>query len=113
MVKTTARIDVPADGDLLPQRPTVIAGVAFAADRGIGEVDVSTDAGRTWTAAALKRPLSDLTWVLWELPWTPSPGTHVLTVRAIDLNGRIQTPTEAPPLPDGASGYDAITVTAR
>ncbi len=113
MVKTMARIDVPANGDLLPLRPTFIAGVAFAGDRGIGEVDVSTDGGRTWTAAALKRPLDDLTWVLWELPWTPSSGTYVLAARAIDLSGRVQTPVEAAPLPDGASGYDAITVTAH
>jgi DMSO/TMAO reductase YedYZ molybdopterin-dependent catalytic subunit len=109
-VKTTARIDVPGDGDLLTARPTFIAGVAFAGDRGIGQVDVSTDAGRTWTAANLKRPLADQTWVLWALPWQPTPGTYVVVARAIERSGIVQTPVTAPPLPDGTSGYHAITV---
>jgi hypothetical protein len=34
-------------------------------------------------------------------------------VRAIDLDGAVQSYSPAPPLPDGASGYHAITVTVR
>jgi DMSO/TMAO reductase YedYZ molybdopterin-dependent catalytic subunit len=109
-VKLTARIDVPGADDVLLPRATVIAGVAFSGDQGIAAVHVSTNAGRTWTAAALRRPLAEQTWVLWELPWTPTAGTHVLVARAIDLAGRVQSPIDAPPLPDGASGYHAITV---
>jgi DMSO/TMAO reductase YedYZ molybdopterin-dependent catalytic subunit len=109
-VKLTARIDVPGDEDVLLPRATAIAGVAFSGDQGIAEVQVSTDSGQTWTAAALRRPLAEQTWVLWELPWTPLVGTHVIVVRAIDLLGRVQTPQDAPTLPDGASGYHAITV---
>ena len=111
IVKLTARIDVPGDGDVLAQRPTMIAGVAFAGDQGVGQVDVSTDAGHTWIPAQLKLPLAEQTWVLWELPWTPTVGSHVLAARAIDLTGRVQTPRSAPPLPDGASGYHTISVT--
>jgi DMSO/TMAO reductase YedYZ molybdopterin-dependent catalytic subunit len=110
IVKLTARIDVPGDGDVLAQRPTMIAGVAFAGDQGVGQVDVSTDAGHTWIPAQLKLPLAEQTWVLWELPWTPTLGSHVLAARAIDLSGRVQSPRSAPPLPDGASGYHTITV---
>jgi DMSO/TMAO reductase YedYZ molybdopterin-dependent catalytic subunit len=112
-VKMTSRIDVPHDGDLLVARPSVIAGVAFAADKGIARVDVSTDGGQTWQAATLRRPLGALTWVLWELAWTPTGGQHVLVVRAIDQSGTVQTPAETPPLPDGATGYDAISVVVR
>jgi Oxidoreductase molybdopterin binding domain/Mo-co oxidoreductase dimerisation domain len=110
-VKTMTRIDVPGNGDLLTPRPTVIAGVAFSGNRGISQVDVSVDGGRTWSAATLKRPLADQTWVLWELPWQPNTGSYVVTARAIDLAGFVQSPTAAPTLPDGASGYHAITVT--
>jgi len=94
-------------------RPTFVAGIAYAADRGIARVDVTTDGGATWQAATLRRPLGALTWVLWELPWTPSPGQHILAVRAIDLAGVVQSYAEAAPLPDGASGYHAISVVAR
>ncbi len=111
LVKMTSRIDTPHNADLLLERPTYIAGVAFAADRGISRVDVTLDAGKTWSPARLKRPLGDLTWVLWEYPWRPTRGQYVIASRAIDLDGRVQAPQQAPPLPDGASGYDAITVT--
>jgi DMSO/TMAO reductase YedYZ molybdopterin-dependent catalytic subunit len=110
VVKTMARIDVPTDGDLLAPRPTVIAGVAFAGDRGIAQVDVSVDGGRTWSASNLKRPLAQQSWVLWELPWQATAGTHVLVARAVDGEGFVQAAVQTPPLPDGATGYHAITV---
>jgi DMSO/TMAO reductase YedYZ molybdopterin-dependent catalytic subunit len=110
LVKLTARIDIPGDQDVLLPRDTTVAGVAYAGDQGIAAVQVSTDAGQTWQPAALRRPLAEQTWVLWEFSWTPALGTHVVVARAIDLAGRMQSPKDAPPLPDGASGYHAITV---
>jgi DMSO/TMAO reductase YedYZ molybdopterin-dependent catalytic subunit len=109
-VKMTSRIDLPSDGMVLTSKPTWIAGVAYAADRGIGRVDVSTDSGAAWHPATLRRPLGALTWVLWQYQWQPTAGSHVLAVRAIDLEGNVQTAAGAPPLPDGSSGYDAIQV---
>ncbi len=111
--KTMSRIDTPRDGDLLMARPTFVAGIAYAAGRGIARVDVTTDGGVTWHAATLRRPLGTLTWVLWQLPWTPSPGQHIIAVRAIDRAGVVQSYAEAAPLPDGASGYHSISVVAR
>ncbi len=113
VVKLTSRIDMPHDGDLLVAGPIFVAGVAYGGDKGIARVDVSTDGGRSWQPAGLKRPLGPLTWVLWEFGWTATSGQHVLAVRAIDLDGNVQTPAEAPPLPDGASGYDSIGVVVR
>jgi DMSO/TMAO reductase YedYZ molybdopterin-dependent catalytic subunit len=113
VVKTTTRIDVPADGDVLLARSLFIAGVAYAGDRGISRVDVSVDGGQSWQPAILRQPLGNLTWVLWELPWQPASGTYLIVARAIDLEGNVQTPRQAPTLPDGASGYDAIQVTVR
>jgi DMSO/TMAO reductase YedYZ molybdopterin-dependent catalytic subunit len=112
-VKLMSRIDVPQNGDLLVARPMFIAGIAYAGDQRIARVDVSTDAGQSWKAATLRRPLGNLTWVLWEYAWTPAPGQYVLAVRAIDGQGNVQTPLGAPPLPDGASGYDSVSVEVR
>jgi len=112
-IRMTARIDTPLDGtNVAARRTTYIAGVAFSGNRGISEVDVSTDGGRTWQRATLKQPLSALTWVLWELEWQPNPGNYLVTARAIDLEGNVQSPIEEPPLPDGSSGYHTVTVTA-
>jgi len=111
-IRMTARIDTPLDGSTVAaNRPTFIAGVAFSGNRGISEVDVSTDGGQTWRAATLKQPLSALTWVLWELEWRPDPGNYLVIARAIDLDGNVQDPMVAPPLPDGSSGYHTINVT--
>jgi len=110
-VRLTSRIDTPLDGSTVAATSTAyIAGVAFSGNKGISEVDVSTDAGQTWQRATLKKPLSGLTWVLWELPWQPRAGSHIVTVRAIDLEGNVQDPNEEPPLPNGSSGYHNITV---
>jgi DMSO/TMAO reductase YedYZ molybdopterin-dependent catalytic subunit len=113
-VKTMARIDTPHDSDLLLRKSMFIAGVAYAADRGIARVEITTDAGETWQPAILRQPLGNLTWMLWEFPWTPpTSGSYVLAARAIDLDGRVQTPAFADPLPDGSSGYHAISIVVR
>lgn len=109
-VKIMSRIDLPRDGDLLAPRQTAIAGIAYTGDHGVARVDVSTDGGRTWNTATLRRPLGALTWVLWEYPWTPTPGHSQIVVRAIDLQGNVQSPAYAAPLPDGSSGYHAVNV---
>jgi DMSO/TMAO reductase YedYZ molybdopterin-dependent catalytic subunit len=110
-VKIMARIDTPKDGDFLSGSPVDIAGIAYASDQGIAQVEVSVDGGKTWQPALLRRPLGPLAWTLWKFPWTPPSGRSILAVRAITLDGTVQQPTMAPPLPDGASGYDAISVT--
>jgi len=110
-VRLTSRIDTPLDGtSVAANRITYIAGVAFSGNKGISEVDVSTDSGQTWQRATLKQPQSDLTWVLWELAWQPKAGSYGVIVRAIDLEGNVQDPTEEAPLPNGSSGYHSISV---
>lgn len=112
-VKLSSRIDIPHDGDLLVAKPMMVAGVAYSGANGIARVDVSVDGGHSWAAARLKRPLGALTWTLWEYPWTPAAGEAIIVVRAIDLDGKVQTTAQAMPLPDGSSGYHAISVSVR
>jgi DMSO/TMAO reductase YedYZ molybdopterin-dependent catalytic subunit len=111
VIKTTARFDVPADGDLVKLAPQTLAGVAFAGTRGITKVEYSTDGGRTWSAASFKAPLSPYTWVLWEATWTPpSEGAFRLAVRAADGSGTLQSSAVSASYPNGASGYHTILV---
>ena len=111
-VRLTSRIDTPLDGSDVPvNRTAYIAGVAFSGNKGISEVDVSLDSGQTWQRAILKQPFSDLTWVIWEYAWQPTvKGQTIIAVRAIDMEGNVQDPTEEPPLPKGSSGYHSISV---
>ncbi|MGB3330366.1 MAG: molybdopterin-dependent oxidoreductase [Thermomicrobiales bacterium] len=112
IIKTSSRIDVPGDRAVIASAATEIGGVAFAGDRGIAKVEVSTDDGATWREATItdNPSPSGLSWVLWTLPWTPESGAYTLVVRATDGKGELQTSDSAPELPDGASGWHRITV---
>ena len=95
----------------VPLGLTPIAGIAFAGDRGISKVEVSTDGGQTWMPASVKDPLSGNTWVLWTADWNPpSMGNFSVAVRATDMTGATQTAQMASPFPSGATGYHIVDV---
>jgi DMSO/TMAO reductase YedYZ molybdopterin-dependent catalytic subunit len=111
VVKTTARFDVPREGDIVKLGPVSLSGVAFGGSRGISKVEYSTNGGRAWTEASFKPPLSSLTWVLWQADWTPSAeGAYSLEVRATDSTGALQSEQAAPSYPTGASGYHTVRI---
>jgi DMSO/TMAO reductase YedYZ molybdopterin-dependent catalytic subunit len=88
-----------------------IAGMAFAGERGIAKVEVSTDGGATWNTAKIKDPLSQYTWVLWNAQLNLARNSmHKIVVRATDKTGNIQTDVYADPFPNGATGYDTVNV---
>jgi DMSO/TMAO reductase YedYZ molybdopterin-dependent catalytic subunit len=55
----------------------------------IQTVEVKIDDG-PWTKASLEDNNSDFAWRLWSLDWSPSPGEHTITSRAIDTAGNVQ-----------------------
>ncbi|MFN2595392.1 MAG: molybdopterin-dependent oxidoreductase, partial [Actinomycetota bacterium] len=113
IVHTESRIDVAGDHlNASAGRATWIAGVAWAGDRGISKVEVSTDGGRTWNEAMLKDALGPLAWRLWAYRWTPSDrGAARVECRATDGTGAVQTTHQAAPYPSGSSGLNVVEVT--
>jgi DMSO/TMAO reductase YedYZ molybdopterin-dependent catalytic subunit len=110
-VKTSARIDTPAPLSTIAAGRVVVGGVAWAQQRGIGEVEVRFDGG-PWQRAELGPDIGIDCWRQWYLPWDAAPGLHRLAVRATDLLGQGQTAERATPFPNGASGIQEIVVTA-
>ncbi len=111
-IKTESRIDTPRDGSRPRRGQVIVAGVAWAQHRGIGKVEVRVDDG-AWQPATLGAVPSVDTWRQWEWAWSATPGDHKLSVRATDNAGATQTQQEAPPEPDGATGWHTISVTVQ
>lgn len=108
-IKIQSRIDVPRAGAVLESGRRMIAGVAWAPNRGVGKVEVEVDG--EWREAELGYELSPAAWRQWKLDWEATPGDHVLRVRAVDTEGSIQTGERHPPPPDGATGWHTVSVT--
>jgi DMSO/TMAO reductase YedYZ molybdopterin-dependent catalytic subunit len=108
-IKTESRIDTPRDGATRSPGTVQVAGVAWAQHRGIRKVEVQVDGGPWHEARLAAAPTTD-TWRQWVWSWPATKGDHTLKVRATDTAGTTQTSDEAPPLPDGATGYHAISV---
>nr|WP_188190893.1 molybdopterin-dependent oxidoreductase [Nonomuraea sp. SYSU D8015] len=108
-IKTQSRIDVPKAGGSLKAGGTTIAGVAWAQHKGIDAVEVRVDRGE-WRQATLAEVPGPDTWRQWSIDWDATPGRHTLEVRATDATGYTQTERQAPPAPDGATGWHTLTV---
>ena len=107
---TLTRIDRPFGK--VPLGHTIeVAGIAFAGNRGIQRVEVSTDDALTWHDATLQPPLSQDTWVFWTWQWTPLlPGNYTLVARATDGTGQVQTSKNQGTVPNAATGYHYVKV---
>jgi DMSO/TMAO reductase YedYZ molybdopterin-dependent catalytic subunit len=108
-VHTQARIDVPNADATVSAGSVAVAGVAWAPSRGVDRVEVQVDDG-PWADAELSDPIGDHAWRQWFLRWDAEPGTHIITVRATDGTGEVQTADERPPAPSGATGHHRIRV---
>jgi len=109
-VKTESRIDVPRTGERVSAGRVAVAGIAWAQHRGIKAVEVRVDNGPWQQARLAEEPTID-SWRQWVLPWDAVKGNHTITVRATDAEGVVQTENQAPPAPDGATGWHTVNVT--
>jgi DMSO/TMAO reductase YedYZ molybdopterin-dependent catalytic subunit len=108
-IKLSSRIDTPRIDREIAAGPAKIAGVAWAQTVGIRKVEVQIDGG-AWQEASLAPSLGVDAWVQWSLDWTATTGSHTLTVRATDRNGRLQEQRRAPIAPDGSTGWQSTLV---
>ena len=109
-IKTFSRIDVPGSFAQLKAGSNAVAGVAWAQERGIDRVEVRVDGG-DWQPARLGAADGLATWRQWVVEWDAEPGSHELEVRATDATGEVQPSERVPPRPDGATGWQSVTVT--
>ena len=84
--------------------------MAWAQHKGIEAVEVRVDSGR-WNEARLAAVPGIDTWRQWFWDGNAPPGRHVLQARATDKTGYTQAGAQAPPEPNGASGYPTVSVT--
>lgn len=81
--------DVPAAATT--GMPVTVRGFAFSGAPDIAKVEVSDDAGATWTEAALDPRHDPFAWRLWSFSWrAKAPGEARLVVRATDSSGSVQ-----------------------
>ena len=108
---TRSRFDAPDFNRAFPVGETVaLSGIAYAGDRGVEGVEVSTDGGGSWQAAELTYRGNRLSWSLWGYDWTPEdPGEYSLVVRATDGDGELQTSEfRQARSGKGATGYHSV-----
>jgi DMSO/TMAO reductase YedYZ molybdopterin-dependent catalytic subunit len=111
-IKTESRVDVPLSGASIKGGRTAVAGVAWAQHKGIAAVEVRVDGG-PWHEAKLAAVPGVDTWRQWVWYWDATPGNHVVEARATDETGYTQTASQAPPEPNGASGYPSTQFTVK
>jgi sulfite oxidase len=86
----------PADGETIAAGPVQVRGYAFAGgERHVTRVDVSLDAGASWSQALLLEDLGPWAWRHWQITVELSPGDHEILVRAWDSSAATQPEDEA------------------
>ncbi len=87
-----AVIAKPSLNEVVPVgKAYTLHGAAWAGENKVGQVEVSTDGGKTWGRAKLAEQASSLTWTFWEHSWTPAVrGPASLVVRCSDAKGNRQ-----------------------
>jgi DMSO/TMAO reductase YedYZ molybdopterin-dependent catalytic subunit len=110
-IKLASRIDTPRKSTV-DAGTVVVAGVAWCQHVGVAKVELSVDGG-SWQRAELAETTGPDTWRQWKFNWAAATGSHKIAVRATDAKGNVQIEAEAPPAPDGATGYHTINVKVR
>ncbi len=106
IVNTTSVVDTVATNSILKDDQgyvVPVGGIAYAGAKMISKVEVSVNGGE-WQEALLRRPLSELTWVVWRYDWRFQEGDYRFEVRTYDGDGVMQSLDSRGTRPDGATG---------
>lgn len=87
-------ICAPVPGEMVKAGAVTVRGWAFAGERDVARVDLSTDGGTTWQVAGLAPARSRWSWRFWSSTVELGPGEHELVCRAWD--SAAQTQPESP-----------------
>ncbi len=84
----------PTDGASLKPGRVSVHGAAWAGEADIAKVEISTDAGATWSPAKLGNEQAHYAWRLWSYDWKAArSGDYTVLSRATDSQGRTQPST--------------------
>jgi DMSO/TMAO reductase YedYZ molybdopterin-dependent catalytic subunit len=111
-IKTESKITVPGGFQQIKSGRITATGTAWMQGVGIKLVEVQLDSG-PWQQARLGTEVNKDTWRMWRMDLeNVPPGSHTISCRATDANGKLQTQERASTLPDGASGWHSVLFTA-
>ncbi|MGA8969168.1 MAG: molybdopterin-dependent oxidoreductase [Pseudolabrys sp.] len=80
------------DGAKVNPGKVAVSGMAWDGGYGISSVQVSTDGGKTWSAAKLGQDLGRFAFRPWSFDLTAKKGKNTVMVNAINKLGQSQTP---------------------
>ena len=88
-------ITFPSGGQSLPGRgPYELTGLAWSGRGRIERVEVTTDGGKTWVAAALQAPRLPIALTRFRLAWQFNGQDALIASRAVDETGYVQPTRE-------------------
>jgi len=101
-MKVKSVIGYPAPNSVIKKGSRInVSGVAFDQGKGIKEVMISLDGGKSWSSTNLQKDYGKYAYRQWSFSWEPKiKGEYSIMVRAINRIGNIQ------PLP-GDIGWNA------
>ena len=82
-----------ADGAAVKAGPTLVRGIALGGAVGVRAVDLSTDAGATWTPVALGTDQGRYSFRAWQATLDLPAGASTVLVRATNTDGLAQPAT--------------------
>lgn len=109
-MKVKSVIGYPTPNTVIKKGSRVkVTGVAFDQGKGIKEVMISLDGGKSWSATALQKDYGKYAYRQWTYEWEPkAKGEYVIMVRAINRIGNIQPQVNEIGWNAGGYQYNAV-----